>query len=311
MSTTTAVPSLRGFGPDDLPDLSGTRAVVTGANSGIGLETAKALAEHGAEVVLACRKVEAGEEAAARISGTVGVEALDLASLDSVRAFAERYDGPLDLLVNNAGVMMAPRYRATADGFELQIGTNHLGHFALGGLLLPNLLQAQAPRIVPVSSIFHRDGDGTVLQGNPESSYNPSRAYGNSKLANLLYAAELQRRATAAASPLVVAAAHPGVSSTGLVTSRDGLGARPLVRQVAPLLMPLFLQSAKAGANPSLWAATYGEPGSYVGPQWLRESRGPLGQAKRSRSACDPELAVRLWEWSERQTGVSYNFNVG
>ncbi len=282
---------------------------MTGANSGIGVHTARALAEHGAEVVLACRNTDAAAQVAAEIDGATVVEELDLASQDSVHAFASRFEGPLDLLINNAGVMTPPKYRQTADGFELQLGTNHLGHFALTGLLLPALLQAAAPRVVTVASVAHHRGDESVLEGNPESSYNASKTYGNAKLANLLFALELHRRAQAAGSPLVSVAAHPGVSATNLVTSPDGMGANRVVRRVGPYLLPLVMQSAAAGANPTLWAATYAEPGSYVGPQRFREVRGPLGTARLSRYARDPELATKLWDLSEKQTGVTIDLS--
>jgi NAD(P)-dependent dehydrogenase (short-subunit alcohol dehydrogenase family) len=300
--------TLAHFGPDDLPDLSGKRAVVTGANSGIGFHTAKALTEHGAEVVLACRNLDSARAAAVKLPGLTEVEELDLASQKSVQTFADRFEGPLDLLINNAGVMTPPKYRETEDGFELQYGTNHLGHFALTGLLLPHLLQAVAPRVVPVASIAHHRGDESVLEGNPETSYNPQRDYGNTKLANLLFARELHRRATEADSKLVVSAAHPGVSATNLVTSSDGMGANPVVRRVMPFVLPIIFQSSAAGANPSLWAATYGDPGGYVGPTRLRESRGRLGNAKLSKHARSDDLARRLWTISEQQTGVSYDF---
>jgi NAD(P)-dependent dehydrogenase (short-subunit alcohol dehydrogenase family) len=291
--------------PADLPDLTGRTAVVTGANSGIGAHTARELAAHGATVVLACRNLESGHLAAAGMAGSPRVERLDLASQASVREFAERWDGPLDLLVNNAGVMTPRRYRETEDGFELQYGTNHLGHVALTARLLPALLAAAAPRVVTVSSIAHHRGDASVLDGNPEATYRAERAYGNSKLANLLFARELHRRAQAAGSPLVSTAAHPGVSATNLVGSPDGLGANPVVRRLAPFVMPVLFQSGAAGANPILYAATAGAPGSYTGPQRLRETRGPVGPAKLSRSARDEELGRRLVELAERQTGVS------
>jgi NAD(P)-dependent dehydrogenase (short-subunit alcohol dehydrogenase family) len=303
----TPTPSMSGFKPRDLPDLTGHRAVVTGANSGIGFHTAEALADHGAEVVLACRNTESGHEAAKRMHGLVTVEELDLASQASVQAFVDRFDGTLDLLVNNAGVMTPPRYRETADGHELQFGTNHLGHFALTGLLLPALLKSETPRVVTVASIAHHRGDESVLEGNPESSYSPQKAYGNSKLANLLFARELHRRSQEATSRLVSVAAHPGVSATNLVGSPDGMGANPIVRATAPFFMPVIFQSAKAGAIPTLWAAAYGEPGSYVGPQWLMESRGPLGEARVSRHATNEELARRLWTLSEELTGVEFD----
>jgi NAD(P)-dependent dehydrogenase (short-subunit alcohol dehydrogenase family) len=304
----TTTPELSTFGPDDLPDLTDKRAVVTGANSGVGFHTAKALAEHGAEVTIACRNLEAARAAAVKLPGLVEVQELDLASLKSVHAFTDRFDGPLDILVNNAGVMTPPKYRETEDGFELQFGTNHLGHFALTGLLLPHLLQAEAPRVVPVSSVAHKSGDESVLDGNPESSYKASHDYGNSKLANLLFGRELHRRATAAGSKLVASIAHPGVSATNLVTSPDGMGANPVVRRLMPYVLPIIFQSGAAGANPSLWAASYGEPGDYVGPQRLMEARGKLGHAKLSEHARNDELAERLWTVSEQATGVSYDF---
>ncbi len=281
----TDAPDLSGFKPKDLPDLAGTRAVVTGANSGIGYFTAAALADHGAEVVLACRNTEAGRDAAKRMKGMVTVEELDLASQTSVHAFVDRFDGSLDLLVNNAGVMTPPKYRETPEGHELQFGTNHLGHFALTGLLLPALLKSETPRVVTVASIAHHRGDESVLEGNPESSYDPNKTYGNSKLANLLFALELNRRAEAAESRLVSAAAHPGVSATNLVGSPDGMGSNPIVRLTAPFFMPVVFQSSAAGANPTLWAATYGAPGSYVGPQWLQGEPRPArrGQAEPAR----------------------------
>ena len=294
------------WNPADLPDLTGRTAVVTGANSGLGVHTARELAAHGASDVLACRNVASGEEAAAEMSGSTRVEELDLASLASVRAFAERWDGPLDLLVNNAGVMTPPAYRETVDGFELQYGTNHLGHFALTGLLMPALEQGVNPRVVTVASIAHHNGNESVLDGNPRATYKPSAAYGNSKLANVLFARELHRRAQAAGSPVVSTGAHPGVSATNLFSATDGMGANRLMRATAPYFMPVFFQSAKAGATPTLYAASDAEPGSYSGSQWLRESRGPVGPAKLSRHARNDDLARRLWELSETQTGVSF-----
>ncbi|GAB4007354.1 oxidoreductase [Nocardioides ultimimeridianus] len=288
-----------------LTDQSGKVAVVTGGNSGIGLHTARELAAHGARVVIACRNLESGREAAARMSGDVTVEELDLASLASVAAFAQRWQGPLDLLVNNAGVMNPPAYRTTADGHELMFGTNHLGHFALTGRLLPALLGSPAPRVVTVSSLAHFGGTDKVLEANPEAGYVPEPYYGNSKLANLLFAAELQRRATAAGSPLVSTAAHPGISATGLVGDPNGMGANRLVRTAAPYVMPLLFQSAARGADPSLYAATEGAPGSYTGPLQFRQTRGRIGEARRSRFARDEELAGKLWTLSEEKTGVS------
>ncbi|HET9761193.1 MAG TPA: oxidoreductase, partial [Nocardioidaceae bacterium] len=265
----------------DIPSLAGTTAVVTGANSGIGWHTAAELARHGADVTLAVRSLDKGEAAAAQMregaAGTVRVARLDLGSLASVQEFAEAWDGPLGLLVNNAGLMSPPRYRETADGHELQFGTNHLGHFALTGRLLPALLAAPASRVVTVSSIAHHQGRADVVEGNPAGRYSPAPTYGNSKLANLLFAFELQRRASLAGVSLTSTAAHPGVASTGLVTSEQGLGSIPGVKQLAPLFLKLVFQSPRAGAEPTLYAATAAEPGSYTGPQSLRESRGKPG----------------------------------
>ena len=300
-------PELAHFTADQLPDLTGTTAVVTGANSGIGFHTARALAEHGAEVVLACRNVESARAAAVKMPGTTRVEELDLASQKSVHAFAGRLQGPLDLLVNNAGVMTPPKYRETAEGHELQFGTNHLGHFALTGLLLPALLAAPSPRVVTVASIAHHRGDESVVEGNPESSYVAAKAYGNSKLANVLFARELHRRSTEAGSRLVPTGAHPGVSATNLVGSTDGMGANKIVQLTAPYFMPVLFQSSAAGARPTLWASTFAEPGSYVGPQQLRESRGRLGPAKLSRHARNDDLARALWTVSEKATGVVFD----
>ena len=300
------------WSPSDIPSLVGTTAVVTGANSGIGWYTAAELARHGADVTLAVRNLEKGEAAAARMregaAGTLRVARLDLGSLRSVQEFAEAWDGPLGLLVNNAGLMTPPRYRQTEDGHELQFGTNHLGHFALTGRLLPALLAAPDSRVVTVSSIAHHQGRADVVEGNPADRYRPTPAYGNSKLANLLFAFELQRRASLAGVALTSTAAHPGVASTGLVTSEQGLGAIPGVKQVAPLFLKLVFQSPEAGALPTLYAATDATPGSYTGPQSLRESRGKPGPARTSRLARDETLAAKLWSVSEDLTGVRFDF---
>ena len=292
--------------PSEIGDLSGRTAIVTGANSGIGFVEARTLAEHGAHVVLAVRNVDAGRAAAARMGGSTRVEHLDLASQESVRAFAAGVEGPIDLLVNNAGVMAPPTRRTTADGFELQFGTNHLGHFALTALLLPALLAAPSPRVTTVASLAHRQGDDRVVEGNLTGSYSPTTTYGRSKLANLLFAFELHRRCGAAGSRLTSTAAHPGVAVTNLVASQDGMGARWIVRTFAPAMMHLILPGAEGGAEAILYAAVVAAPGSYSGPQGWGGVRGGVGPAQPSRLALDESLARRLWTVSEDLTGVTF-----
>jgi NAD(P)-dependent dehydrogenase (short-subunit alcohol dehydrogenase family) len=294
-----------------LPSLDGRTALVTGGNSGIGWYTCLELARHGARVWLASRNAERGTEAVSRIKAQlpgadIELVHLDLASLASVAAVAENWSGPLHLLVNNAGVMAPPDLRRTEDGFELQFGTNHLGHFALTGRLLPALLSAGSSRVVTVSSLLHRGGQPGPLRGEPESGYSPQRGYANSKLANLLFALELQRRAEAHAAPLTSTAAHPGVATTNLMLNPDGMGAQLRARLVRKTVGRVFFQSAAAGADPTLYAATVAAPGSYSGPQHRRGMRGPAGPARPSKTAQDPRLAAELWELSEKLTGVSY-----
>jgi len=295
---------------DDIPDQRGHRAIVTGANSGLGLVIARELARKGAAVVLACRNQEKGEVALAAVRAAAPgadpeLAALDLGSLASVRAFAAAQDAPLDLLVNNAGLMAPPR-ATTADGFELQLGTNHLGHFALTGLVLDRLRAAPAPRVVTTSSGMHRYGriDFDDLQG--ERRYRRWRAYGQSKLANLLFMLELDRRARAAGSPLVSVAAHPGYAATHLQTAAPPM----LDRVVLQVVNRVVAQSADRGALPPLYAATVTElpGGSYVGPDGPGELRGSPQLVGMSARAQDPAVARRLWEVSEALTGVTYAF---
>lgn len=299
---------------NQIPGQKGRTAVVTGANSGIGLVTARELARGGARVVLACRDTEKGTAAAQGISSAVPnaaveVAALDLSSLASVRAFAERYrseHASLDLLINNAGVMAPPR-RETADGFELQFGTNHLGHFALTGLLLAAMEGRDDARVVTVSSGAHRMGriNFDDLQG--ARKYRRWGAYGQSKLANLLFAFELDRRLRAAGSPISSVAAHPGYAATNLQFAAPPLPDRMLMFFGNRLLA----QSAEMGALPTLYAATYPglESGAYIGPGGFMEQRGHPKPVGSTAAARDEKVAARLWQVSEELTGVSFSFS--
>lgn len=292
---------------DDIPDQSGRTAVVTGANTGIGRETARMLARRGADVVLACRSRDKGEAAVATIAaekpaGRVSLELLDLGDLESVAAFAERLmagRSRLDLLINNAGVMVPPLSR-TAQGFELQFGTNHLGHFALTGRLLPLLQSTPGARVVVVSSVAQRLGRIDFDDLNWERRrYDDFRAYGQSKLANMMFALELHRRLAAAGAELRATAAHPGWTATDL--QRTTFFTR--------LLNPLFGMKPPQGALPTLRAATdpAAQSGSYWGPSGLFEVSGPPAPAKIPRHAQDEAVAARLWEVSEELTGVSFS----
>ena len=293
-----------------LPDQRGRTAVITGANSGIGLEAARELARAGAHVVMACRDTTKGDAAAHAIrkelpSAELEVAALDLASLDSVRAFAGRYPHErLDLLINNAGVM-APPYTKTIDGFELQFATNHLGHFALTGLLLDKLLATPHARVVTVSSTAHKMGRIDFEDLQSERSYRRWGAYGQSKLANLLFCFELDRRLEATDADLLSVAAHPGYSATNLQ-----FAATPsrIERLASVVLNRVYAQSAERGAAPTLYAATADIPGgSFVGPDGFQEMRGEPRIVKSTRAARDPETALRLWALSEQLTGVHFS----
>jgi NAD(P)-dependent dehydrogenase (short-subunit alcohol dehydrogenase family) len=286
----------------DLPDMTGRSAIVTGANSGIGRAAARALAGAGARVVLAVRDTGKGDAAAATMPGVTEVRRLDLASLDSIRAFAAGWDGDLDLLINNAGVMVPPLSR-TADGFELQFGTNHLGHFALTNLLLEHV----TGRVVTVSSTGHRIGSIDFDDLNWERKrYRAWRAYGQSKLANLLFTAELQRRLTAAGSPVLANAAHPGYAATNLQFKSE----RRVGDLVGVIGNRFFAQDEAGGALPTLYAATADIPGdSFAGPGGFMEQRGAPKLVGRSSAARDTAVARRLWDVSEELTGVVYANN--
>ncbi len=292
---------MNGFTTAEIPDLGGRTAIVTGANSGIGLTTAQALAAHGARVIFAVRDQSRGEAAAATVTGVTEVRPLDLADLASVRAFAAAWSGPVDLLVNNAGVMVPPLTR-TKDAFELQFGVNHLGHFALTGLLWPSL--TAAARVVTVSSGVHQAGRIDFDDLNwQRRRYRPWGAYGQSKLANLLFTSELQRRLSAAGSAVLAMAAHPGYAATNLQSHGGNRIARLAMTHVGNRLLA---QDAAAGALPTLYAAVGDLPGgTYAGPSG-RLQHGPPAPCARSAAARDVAVAARLWDVSEQLTGVSF-----
>ena len=294
---------MSGFSTADIPDLTGLTAIVTGASSGIGLETARALTAHGARVVLAVRDAARGDKAAATLPGPGAheVRLLDLASLDSVRAFAADWpDQPIGLLINNAGVMIPPLTR-TEDDFELQFGTNHLGHFALTNLLLPHV----TGRVVTVSSNAHRAGRMDFDDLNWErKKYRPWSAYGQSKLANLLFTAELQRRLADAGSKVLSMAAHPGYAATSL---QSHSGSKMMGFLMGALGNRLLAQDAAGGALPVLYVATADLPGNtYAGPSGFAAMRGVPAPCARSREASDDAAARRLWQVSEELTGVTF-----
>jgi NAD(P)-dependent dehydrogenase (short-subunit alcohol dehydrogenase family) len=298
---------------NDMPDLSGRTAIVTGATSGLGFESALALAAHGAAVMLAVRDPARGEACVARIrarhaQAKLSVGVLDLASLASVRAFAQQVADTLpgiDLLLNNAGLGLQNKRGVTADGFERMFGTNHLGHFALTGLLIPTLLRAPAPRVVTISSIAHRRGKIDFADLQTERPYNGRVAYGQSKLANLMFALELDRRARLVQSRLSSIAAHPGVASTGFVAATGMPG---LMVRTANLAIGALGQSAARGALPGLYAGTMPDVtgGQYWGPDGLLEVRGNPALAKIAPQGEDRETWGRLWTVSEELTGVVY-----
>ncbi|MHB8341530.1 MAG: oxidoreductase [Mycobacteriales bacterium] len=311
----TASSRRSGWSAADIGDLAGRRAVVTGANGGLGFHTARELARHGAEVVLACRDEGRGAEARRRIveerpSGTATVVRLDLADLASVRACAAQVlaagDG-LDLLVNNAGVMAIP-LRRTADGFEMQFGTNHLGHFALTGLLLPALLARPGARVVTVSSNAHRIGRINFANLDASKGYHRWLAYGASKLANLLFTAELDRRARVGEVDLLALAAHPGYAATNLALVGPQMSGKRTTARVLSWANHAIAQDEASGALPSLYAATAPglAGGLYFGPGGPLELRGSPVPVGRSRRARDSSTARRLWAQSEALTGVHF-----
>lgn len=300
---------MTGWTADRIPDQHGRVAVVTGANSGLGLVTATELARHGAQVVLAVRDTAAGERAARGIDGATEVRELDLASLGSVRAFAAKLavDHPaLDLLVNNAGVVLLGPRRTSADGFELQLATNMLGHFALTGLLLDNLAAAGEARVVNLSSITHKTADLDFDDLMFERGYRATTAYGRSKLATTIFGLELDRRLRAAGLPIASVLAHPGLTRTNLTPrawEHRGRFGRVLAR-----LGLLATQSAESGARPQLYATTAADVGGggFFGPAGFAETRGRVTEARLSPRATDLATGRRLWAAAEGLTGVSY-----
>jgi NAD(P)-dependent dehydrogenase (short-subunit alcohol dehydrogenase family) len=299
--------------PQEMPPQQGRLAIVTGANSGIGYQVARYLSRAGATVILACRSREKGEAARAKIvasnSGAkVEVRVLDVADLDSVGSFASEFlreDKPLDLLINNAGVMAIPERRTTPQGFEMQFGTNHLGHFALTGLLLPALLRQPDSRVVTVASIAHKGGKLNFDDPNAERGYDPRGAYQQSKLANVVFGLEFDRRLRARSAQTASVIAHPGVAVTNIISNGMGMG---LKGRIVNALIPLVAQSDDRGSWPLLYAATSPQAhgGGYYGPDGIAEVKGTPVEVKPKPHALDPAAGQRLWEISEALTGVHF-----
>jgi NAD(P)-dependent dehydrogenase (short-subunit alcohol dehydrogenase family) len=310
----------RSWTENDIADLSGKTFIVTGANSGIGFEAARALAAKGGTVVLACRSVDKGQAAAERIrlehaAARTEVKELDVSSLASVRAFADRFareHARLDVLVNNAGVMGIPRDE-TVDGFEVQMGTNHLGHFALTGLLLRRLIESAPSRVVSVSSMMHTRGQFGALDAEDlrlTAGYTKWGAYGRSKLANLLFAYELQRRLELGHPAVLSVACHPGYANTNLQSVGPAMSGSAIDRAVMAAGNALFAQSARAGALPTLHAAVAEgiRGGEFIGPRGPFAMWGAPVSQKSSRASRDVYAAKKLWQTSEELTGVTYPF---
>jgi len=303
-----------------MPDQTGRTVLVTGASSGLGLRSAEALAQAGAQVLLGCRNPEKAETARRRVAAEAAgpaptIVALDLADLTSVRAAAEEVDRAvehLDVLMNNAGVMAVPLAR-TAQGFEMQFGTNHLGHFALTAALAPTLLRADAARVVTTSSMAHRVGRIRFDDPNWQRRYRKWSAYGQSKVANLLFTFELDRRARAAGLRMVAAAAHPGYAATHLQAAGPEQSGNRLMLRTMGLANRLFAQSDAMGALPQLYAATMPDVqgGEYFGPKGPFEQTGHPTRVGSTRTARDEDAARRLWELSERLTGERFDLTTG
>ena len=298
----------------EIPPLNGRTAVITGATGGLGYETALALAGAGANVVLTGRNEAKGRDALQNIrrqfpKAEIAYDTIDLANLASVAEFASRYaaaHASLDLLINNAGVMALPQRQATSDGFEMQLGTNYLGHYALTAHLLPSLRQGRQPRVVNLSSLAHRSGAINFGDLQSARSYSSWKAYCQSKLAMLMFALELQRRSDAGGWGLMSNAAHPGFARTDLIA--NGPGANSLMSQLGRFVQPLISQSAAEGALPTLFAATSPDAklAGYYGPNGFYEMKGPPVPAKIMPQAKDAASAARLWDVSAVLTGVSF-----
>jgi NAD(P)-dependent dehydrogenase (short-subunit alcohol dehydrogenase family) len=299
--------------PKQMPPQQGRLAIVTGANCGIGYQAARYLSRVGATVILACRNREKGEAARAKIvldnpTANVELRVLDVADLDSVRRFATEFLSAgkgLDLLLNNAGVMAIPERRTTPQGFEMQFGTNHLGHFALTGLLLPALLRQPNSRVVTVASIAHKGGKLNFDDLNAERGYDPRGAYQQSKLANVVFGLELDRRLRSRSATTASVIAHPGVAVTNIVSNGMGTG---LKGRIVNTLLPFVAQSDDRGSWPLLYAATSPDArgGGYYGPDGIAEVKGAPVEVKPKQHALDPAAGKRLWEISETLTGVRY-----
>ncbi len=297
----------------DIPSQAGKLAIITGANSGIGYQAALELARAGATVILACRNEQKASEAKAKIIAAVPpaqveIAKVDVADLESVKTFAEAFvasNRKLDILINNAGVMSFPTRQATKQGFEAQFGTNHLGHFALTGELMPALIKTPGSRVVTVASIAHKGGRMRYEDPNWERDYDPRKAYSQSKLANLLFGLELDRRLKRAGKDVSSIIAHPGVASTSIIA--NGMGT-DLKAKVAGVMVSLFAQSEARGALPLLYAATSpdAKAGHYYGPDGIAEIKGNPVEVKPRPHALDPVSAARLWHISEQMTGVEY-----
>lgn len=308
MTTAPAVPAR--WTADDIPDQTGRTVIVTGANSGLGYVTARELARHGAHVILTARNADKGRAALDRLRGELAapsleLRALDLADLNSVHDFADALDAPVDVLVNNAGIMMPPR-TLSKQGFESQFATNHLGPFALTGLLLKRLRTGSDPRVVTVTSTLHKNGAIHYDDLDGERSYSPRGFYAQSKYANVLFGLELDRRLRASAVQVRSILAHPGYSATNLQSS----GPTGLLKAILKVTNRLVAQDVETGALNQLYAAAapQARSGQFIGPDGRNEAKGHPTLVQPAESATDPETARRLWDLSEQLTGVRYDF---